>query len=517
MAVEKNLATGEYTIDGVPTPVTPEYAAKLDKENGFPVTPPPQSVTADGAMPVSSPLTGPAQAVAALRQTMMPAMDVSGEAPGAAPQGEAPLQALATEQVPAPIDPGNGMATSSVTDTSVQKGLTGITNPSTKTVETEFRDAAALKEEGLVQEGEAEKDMIQQSVFAAEEGVQRAGELAEQRRKHTEAQVEKEQKLRAEVDDNRKRAEATINPNRFWDNMSATRTVLTILLAGLSGATSQVTGRQDQTFNTIDNAIQRDIAAQKTDIDNARAASESGLNAHQTLRRAGLDQIDADLTLEKYAREQADLRLQSALGRAKGEATVGKLKQMIADNQAKTADIKFRLEASAQDKVAQGIRTQTGPAGPIRNVDDDVKMQKMITEEVSNDRTELGMYRNARANYANWRANRKAKADGVAIAEFVAVALKQGSFSPVFKELLRNLSWDEKLEKFGRKLAGGEVTAVMEQIDAALRNKLAQTQISSSKRVNALRRMGYDPEEFLGVSDVDEQAVSTGGEPRRPK
>lgn len=444
--------------------------------------------------------------------TRMPSVD-SVPAPdvGAAPVVDPALQALATTQVPAP-QPQLVDAKSTASETTRQKGMTGLVDPSTETVESAFRRAEKMTEEGLNKEAQANSDMV---IAAAQEADKAAGRVAEFggiAKKNREAQVEKETALRGEIDSNRKRAEATINPNRFWDNMSGTRTALTILLAGLSG----INGK-NQGVELIENAINRDVAAQKADVDNARAASESGLNAYQSLRRAGLDQVDADLTLEKYAREQADLRFQSALGKAKSEVVQGKLQQMIAENQAKMADIKFKLESSAQDKVTNSFRSQTTPTMVGgKNLDDDIKVRKYWSDEVNNDKSKAGAYRMAQDSYQSWLANRKAGADSTAVAEFVAVALKQGSFSPTFKALLKQRGYIDKAGEFIRSaVKGGEDPELMNELEKSLRNKVVQTKVNAKKAMDEMRSDGLDPNRFFGQEGESESAASVGLKPRQ--
>lgn len=154
-------------------------------------------------------------------------------------------------------------------------------------------------------------------------------------------------------------AKATIDPNRFWSDKTTGQKVMAAIGVALGGVGRL--GGPNQALDYINNAINRDIDAQKADLD----AKRGGIALQNNIFKDMMDQFQddraartasklaminiAELQLKKYAEQNQGVQIQANAQKAMGELGLQKLQLQ----QQLIMQYKFSPMAMAQDDMAR--------------------------------------------------------------------------------------------------------------------------------------------------------------------
>lgn len=235
------------------------------------------------------------------------------------------------------------------------------------------QDIAAGFDQSLVMRQKAAEDLAKAAKSRAESEI-KAREQQEQRIGQYEydianAQVQKQQAIsdvEAKLNDiNQKVANSTVDPNRLFAGSTGKQ-----IMAGIAIAFGEIgralTGSQtNQALNIINNAIDRDIAAQEKDIENLRGQSVMQRQILSDVYRkfddkaaAQIAQKDAYLAGVQRQVEIMGLRYGTEEAKAKALDVAGQLQQMRANNKMQLFNIEESKAAQRNNLLKQSIEKQ---------------------------------------------------------------------------------------------------------------------------------------------------------------
>lgn len=269
----------------------------------FPNLAPPTSALSPSAAPTPAPLGTPASPYSSSApQNMTPVAGAppvvpapAGTAPGATPRASKLVSVVNAATTPAPR-----------TDGLVKTGISSSTST------TPGRSQANIERDKLA----AREDVTKQQAANTQLGEQRRARVTEQARTMgAQAAGEQQNALNQEASAGIERYEArrklsetlatkdpTVDPGRLMANLSTGKTVLTAILAGLSGGFGAIAGQKNNpVLDVINKSIENDIASQEQEIASGRisrgnliqAYREQGMDARQAQQAARATYTDA--------------------------------------------------------------------------------------------------------------------------------------------------------------------------------------------------------------------------------
>jgi hypothetical protein len=270
-------------------------------------------------------------------QTTLPPELASVHAPFApppAPAGSSPFHkgiqaagATPPTQAPAPKAPPDSMA-----------GIPGIGA---------LNKAGAQEQQALQQEGQAKAagmaDIAQKSSAAAQQGSQDA----ERAMQDVQARVAEQ--------DNRAKQIADVNPNRYWENLGTGGKITSAIGMILGGMGSGLTGGPNHAFEAIQNAIGRDIDAQKANIGKKQNELHTYMEGTRDLQAAqhALAAQHWAVAASQIEAATAKMGSQTALPAAQAAMAQAKQKQIV-ETQAYVA----RMNELKQQKMGMDFAQQ---------------------------------------------------------------------------------------------------------------------------------------------------------------
>ncbi len=430
---------------------------------------------------------------------------------------EQPLQQLAQPAVEMPQAP-QGPSSLTTTEYQKQSGVKGLIDPNNKqTVESMLTTAHAQEKDALKRMNDFESESFFQEAQSIDDMRQLSESAHADMTARIQRQQERQQALFNQIDADRKRAEEQIDPNRVWNSMSTGRKALSMFLIALGGGTGAIGGgKGNSALEALDQAVQRDIDAQKTNITNARGAAETGMNQYQQLRQAGLDDREATSMLSKMQREQIDLRLKSMLARTKSESVKAGLDQAIAQNQLKLAADITNLRQLAADKVTFGSRTQPLVAdgeAASKNMKTQLELEDHYRKLLSDPNSPGGRYQKAKDMHQKLKSGITAETDGVLMGNFVALGMQPGAFGPAFVEFVDDSSTPRQVwEKIRSTFMGGKNKELIARMNKYSREVLQYAANEVGTLARQARSRGVDPEIYLGSTyDKDPEELGSVG------
>lgn len=278
-------------------------------------------------------------------------------------------------------------------------------------------------------------------------------------------------------------------------------------LAAMLGAFgSGLTGGPNAALQTIENRINRRIAAQRADLEKNKDRVNLERNQLAFLLNKGLDDRQAEAAMRTLGWEEAQQDMKLVAAKYGGEAVAQQATQMHQALDAK------RIDSMAEQEVASQNRSQSQSV--TKNVSTAPKMSdlKDVQEMVLKDPT-LKSYRDARTAVDRFRNLRAAGADGAALADFVAGdgGLKQGSFGPSFTEMLKKRGlFGQTVEDLRAKFAGGVDPKLLDEIDAGLSANLGTAATRAAPSIRTFREMGAPGAWITGGQTADDVAAQLG-------
>lgn len=151
-----------------------------------------------------------------------------------------------------------------------------------------------------------------------------------------------------------------VDPNNYWANASTGAKIMAALGVVLGAMGSKATGGRNVALDIINNAIDRDMEAQKIQLDKMGRRASMMENEYAMARNHFSDTISQDLAARKTLLEKAQMQIETELSktdqaraRAAGQDLLGQLELQKADleNKLKERELSnaFRLESSIID------------------------------------------------------------------------------------------------------------------------------------------------------------------------
>lgn len=344
--------TGNYVPKATMSPAVRElYQSKLNdyqsRTGMIPATAPVQNT---GMSPVST----PTQSVMQPAVSPIPLVPVdTGEAtaaeyvapalpPKSPPITTAGMPTSMTTAVEGPQSSITQKSIAPATQKAMDKAATGLINAEKAKTDAELE---AVKLESDINKRAAEKDLETSEIINVREK-NRQTETAELKNDHAAAVKEL--------------AGMKVDPNKIWANKT-TGDKIQVGIGILLGAFGQALtgGKSNYALDVIDQAIDRDIAAQKANIGAKQVVVGEKANAIAMLRQRFGDERLADITFKQAALERVKseffdkiVATKSAEVRARGQKAIAGIDEMIS---------KIRLEATAinETRTSGGQRVAT--------------------------------------------------------------------------------------------------------------------------------------------------------------
>jgi hypothetical protein len=237
--------------------------------------------------------------------------------------------------------------------------------------------------------GQAEgyKELEAQQLGAAEKGLQAGLEQASKERTVLSERaraiedinilnVKKEQARREQVDSSMRQLKktmfdfqrASIDPNRLFKNADGSRdypkTIAAALAVGLGALGASLpkrmggTGGANQALQIIDKAIDRDIAAQRADIDKRRMGIGMQQNMLSMMRNQFSDERQAESAAKINMLQQFEMELDRVGAESKSPILRAKYDQLKADIHQKYNEIGNKFELAAQENAIKSTSEQ---------------------------------------------------------------------------------------------------------------------------------------------------------------
>lgn len=243
-------------------------------------------------------------------------------------------------------------------------------------IATDFDRSMATRQKAADELAKAARSRAEGEIKAREQQEQRIGQyeydIANEQAQKQQAIDGVETKL-AEIND--KIAKSTVDPNRLFAGSTGKQ-----IMAGIAIAFGEIgrslTGSQtNQALNIINNAIDRDIAAQEKDIENLRGQSVMQRQILSDVYRkfddkvaAQIAQKDAYLAGVQRQVEMMGLRYGTQEAQAKALDTIGQLQQLRANNKMQLFNIEQSKAAQQNSILRQNIEKQTEKAKELKKL-----------------------------------------------------------------------------------------------------------------------------------------------------
>jgi hypothetical protein len=302
-----------------------------------------------------APVTTPAPS----DSTLLPAPlkpDTGGITVPLLPESERPIAPAPTTIAPlAPTPTQSQIKTGETISTTMVPGFT----PS-KAVLAQQQEALA-KEEGaatLLAEAATERAQAEAKAIAAQAKTLADTETA--RLKAETVRAEKEQKAREAIDSAMNQVkDYTVNPDKFFDNRGGFMGRLGAAFAvGLGAYASTMGGGPNYAMQIIDNAIGRDLEAQRAELAKRKDMVGETRGQLQDLRTRLGDERAAESMAKAQMLEIAEMRLKETLAGVANKQAQAQGQQLLAQVQAKKADYLANIEERAQNKVQVASQKQ---------------------------------------------------------------------------------------------------------------------------------------------------------------
>lgn len=392
--------------------------------------------------------------------------------------------------------------TQSVTDqvTSVQQGKTvpqALQNQQALAAQAS-KDAISAQAENAYQSGQRQAAFYQ--------GLQDENDKIEVERKakkvETDLKVkEATDKLQALVTDFQS---SSVDDRKFFKDIGTGGTILAAIAAGLGALGAGLARTNNFAGDMIKHAIDQSIDVQKTNILKKQTGITLQNNLVSHFVRAGEDVDSAALAAKQVMLEKVKNQIGAELAQTSSRTAINEAAKMNAAIDAELANTKIQQELLKQATITSQKQTRTSPVlgGGFKDVGD--------VQEFAKNSPEIKAYKDAREVASNWKAAMDAGADGVAVSEFIATGLKQGSFNENFVELLRKRGMIDKAGNFLReKFVGGYDPALLRQIGETINGRLA----AATKHAEDPIKMIPAPlrPAILGTPTAGDKAQALGG------
>ncbi len=296
---------------------------------------------------------------------------------------------------------------------------------------------------------------------------------------------------------------AKVDPDRWWNSRSDAQKVFAILGMALSGWG----GRQDTVTPMIMGLIQNDIDAQKTNIANqksglqAKAAGE--LNMVEMFRQSGLDDFEAAKASTAFAIDQTKREIEMLASKTGSETAQANAQNLIGQLEAEKLKEIDALQSHRAQRAWESIRAQaalakaqhTGRGKPIKDTLADKLGALKNAIEIS---TNLeGSFKKKSIAFISKLAAYVPRTDAAEFNQERDLALRIIGKMVDDSVLMKNDAeqWEKLLPKAGDMNGAFKLRKLSEMLYGQY-----------NKRVESLRRTGYDTGSVTEEADVGDEA-----------
>ena len=271
---------------------------------------------------------------------------------------------------------------------------------------------------------------------AAEDMGVYAGQLQEQEKMFALEQA-KEGERRTRLDNAGKQLQSSlddiattkVDPNRFYARMDTGSQIAAGLAIGLGAMGQAMMGTaENPAMQAISRAIDRDIEAQKMDLERKRGVATVASSLYSQMREQFHDERSATAATQAAMLKLVDMKLQNIAASTKNQELAGAAMTMSGKINEDINVKKGAVLKELHDKIT--IESTAAPA-------DASKLRGEILDTIKG-HPQLKDYAEAREGLREFSLATKSGTLGTGVISFVAKGLKQGSFGP---EMLNMLGW----------------------------------------------------------------------------
>lgn len=426
-----------------------------------------------------------------------------------APTVEPPLQPLGTVPVQQP-SAGNGLPpTMTLAEGQTKQGLK--VDPA---IESTFKrgvnniqDAAALTTEADVAAANA-KAQSYSKIADAEKEIYDKWQVNQTVRENQQALLDKK------IEDRRAKAEAQIDPNRYWNSLSDGRKAVAMISLVLSSFGAAFTGTRNTALDMLNKAVDDDVNAQRADIATAQAADAKDAASIRGLMDQGMSEREATLMRMKMTRSALEAQLEGKLAATRDQALQGNLRKLIGESQIEGAKIDLALAKDKQDQKVTAWKQVPLVAGGEGQSKQDEEKRKWVSEfrqMTADEKSPGGRYLATVRDKEDFESFLKGGAPSTAIMNFIATGLKQGSFGAALKEMADSPStFDAAVEALRKRIAGGERPAFLQNISRSLEIKRMAARSGAKDLIDGMREHGINDRMLLGTPSRENELADAG-------
>ena len=329
--------------------------------------------------------------------------------------------------------------------------------------------------------------------------------------KEAEAVKEREIKRKADIEDRIKGYDAAvdemlktkINPNQFYENKGTGGKIMAALAIGLGAYGAAQTGGPNMAAKIISDAIDRDIDAQKSNLQNL----QQGVVAKKTAYSMVLEKVGDARAAEAVTR---DMMLRDAMNQVQLTAAKSKQPAVLAQADALIAGLKegkvqndIKRFESAQDKVVNTtVMRQKDPSAGMQKPSEITEAQSKTWDLLHKKEGSFAQWKEATNTLERFKEMKASGADSAALLDLIAVGMKQGSISEKFKEILKKRGIVDKTGNVVREFVlGGEDPVLMKELETGLTNTQQRLQKDAKSFIEMAMIAGRDmgqPNFYIG-------------------
>jgi hypothetical protein len=220
-----------------------------------------------------------------------------------------------------------------------------------------------------------------------------------------------------------------VDPNRFYARMDTGSQIAAGLAIGLGAVGQALMNLPDNpAMSAINRAIDRDIEAQKMDIEKQRGKATIASSIYSQMRDQFADDRSATEATRAAMLKLVDVRLQKIAATTKNKELAAQAQTMSGKINEDIAKTKGSILKELADKIT--VDQTVSPVDATKNLSE--------IRQAIKDNPQIKKYVEARQGLREFEIAKKSGALGAGVISFVANGLSQGSFGP---EMLRMLDW----------------------------------------------------------------------------
>lgn len=322
---------------------------------------------------------------------------------------------------------------------------------------------------------------------------------AEKRRLAQEAAMQK-------IADAQKEVEAVQAPP---EDSTSTKLKNALALA-LSQFGAALTGGRNGALDVINADREQKMRTWKAAYDRAKGKVADKQNVYAMLRERGLDDQQAEAATLKMLNAKYDMMVKQIEATSRAPLTLEQARVAQAKLSQDNTEAEARLQALTQARVSTTSDTKT-----VTKDGADFETKKKA-QDYAKDNPLLKKYVEARDAFDSFNDKIKSGADGTAMVDFIANALKQGSYDPAkFNAALKKRGLvGETIETLRQKWSGGVPPDLLKEVNDSLAASVVTKRARAAPAFRELKSMGYDPRLIVGADTQAEAGRELGGTPR---